>query len=1403
MKRILSLVLASVALSVSAAASVGIVPNPVSLKETGGSISAAAAQKIKTSTDRKLGREAYTLTIDSKGVSIRGGSDAGIFWAMQTLGQIKAQNPSGELPCLKISDSPAFPYRGLLLDCSRHFFTVDEVKSVIDMMVLHKLNVLHWHITDDQGWRLEIKSHPELTEKASIRNRTKIGHYFDEAKGYDDTPYGGFYTQDEARDIVAYAQARHITVIPEIEMPGHSQEVLAVHPEFGCTGGPYEVRQTWSISRDPLCVAKPGVVDFLKEVLDEVLTIFPSEYINIGGDEVLPGRWEACPDCRAYMRAHGMTDVMEIQRELVGDMERYLLSKGRKMIGWGEIFAGCTDPSTTVISWKGPETGIAAANKGMHSVMCPERWMYLDYYQTPEEIEREPLAIHPKRHTDLEKVYGYDPLAGIPANQQGFISGVQGNIWTEYIATLRRAQHMALPRLAAVAEIAWSGNSGKTSFAEFKQRVAEALLPIYDARGYNYATYEFEPLPVSEVYPEIGQLDIYHEGWIDLNKNGVKDVYEDASRSIDERIENLLSQMTLEEKTCQMATLYGYKRVLQDDLPTPEWSEKIWKDGIGAIDEHLNGFQGSSRGPSDNPYCWPASKHAWALNKVQEFFIEQTRLGIPVDFTNEGIRGVESYIATNFPTQLGIGHTWDRGLVREIGRITGREGRLLGYTNIYAPILDVGRDQRWGRYEEVYGESPYLVAELGVEMVKGLQEDFQVASTGKHFLAYSNNKGGREGMARTDPQMPPHEVENIHVYPWREVIGRAGMLGAMSCYNDYDGTPVQGSDYWLMRRLRGEFGFKGYVVSDSDAVEYLYTKHNTAADMKEAVRQSVLAGLNVRCTFRSPDSYILPLRELVEEGRIPMSVIDDRVRDILRVKFLVGAFDRPYQTDYKKADMYVNCEANAEVALRASREALVLLKNDGTLPLDRSKLHKVAVIGPNADEDCFVHAHYGPSATEAITVLEGIRTKLYGRAEVVYAKGCEVVDATWPDSEILPQEPTKEEQAQMDEALAVAGGADVIIAVLGGTQRTCGENRSRSSIELPGHQNRLLARLIATGKPVVVVLVNGRPLSVNYADKYANAILEAWYPGSFGGTAVADALFGDYNPGGKLSVTFPKSVGQIPFNFPYKPNSQVDGNITPGPKGDKSRVNGALYDFGYGLSYTTFEYSALRLSSGVVTEGNDVEVSFDVTNTGSMAGDEIVQLYLHDRLSSITVYEKVLRGFERIHLVPGQTRTVTLTLRPEDFSLITAGFRRVVEPGVFDIYVGASSKDIRLVGQVTAPSLIDFGKLDGQGPELASKYETDYGMTYGQPEDKSRRLLKGDDYTFPMDRVTGTVTVTWAPDSNCDFEIQVTNGGGLFNTVCTGSVNDGGIKSYYFPRTNVSEARVLVTKGAATIYSAE
>ena len=467
--------------------------------------------------------------------------------------------------------------------------------------------------------------------------------------------------------------------------------------------------------------------------------------------------------------------------------------------------------------------------------------------------------------------------------------------------------------------------------------------------------------------------EMYKKGWIDFNKNGVMDTYEDPGASLDARVENLLSQMTVEEKTCQMVTLYGFKRVLTDDLPTPAWKTKLWKDGMGAIDEHLNGFQQWGLPPSDNPFVWPASLHAWALNEVQRFFIEETRLGVPVDFTNEGIRGVESFKATNFPTQLGIGHTWNRELVHRIGTITGREARLLGYTNIYAPVLDVGRDQRWGRYEEVYGESPYLVAELGIEMAKGVQKDYQVAATAKHFIAYSNNKGAREGMARVDPQMSPREVENIHVYPWKRVIKEGGILGAMSSYNDYDGFPIQSSYYWLTTRLRQDMGFRGYVVSDSDAVEYLYSKHGTAIDMKEAVLQAVEAGLNVRCTFRSPESFVLPLRELIAEGAIAMETINDRVRDILRVKFLIGLFDTPYQMDLKQADMEVNSLKNQKIALQASRESIVLLKNSGkTLPLSKESVKTISVCGPNADDTSYALTHYGPLAVEVTTVLQGI-----------------------------------------------------------------------------------------------------------------------------------------------------------------------------------------------------------------------------------------------------------------------------------------------------------------------------------------------------------------------------------------------------------------------------------------------
>ena len=908
---------------------------------------------------------------------------------------------------------------------------------------------------------------------------------------------------------------------------------------------------------------------------------------------------------------------------------------------------------------------------------------------------------------------------------------------------------------------------------------------------------------------KVTNKEIYRDGWIDFNKYGQKDVYENPTAKLEDRIEDLLSQMTVEEKTCQMVTLYGYKRVLKDDLPTPEWKNQLWKDGIGAIDEHLNGFQQWGLPPSDNPYVWPASRHAWALNEVQRFFIEETRLGIPTDFTNEGIRGVESYIATNFPTQQGLGHTWNRDLIHKVGYITGREGRLLGYTNIYAPILDVGRDQRWGRYEEVYGESPYLVAELGVQMAKGMQTDLQVAATSKHYIAYSNNKGGREGMARVDPQMSPREVEMLHVYPWKRVIKEAGILGAMSSYNDYDGFPIQSSYYWLTQRLRGEFGFRGYVVSDSDAVEYLFAKHGTAADMKEAVLQSVMAGLNVRCTFRSPDSYVLPLRELIAEGAIPMSVIDDRVRDILRVKFLVGLFDHPYQMDLKQADKEVNSAENQQVALQASRESLVLLKNqEETLPLDVNTISSIAVCGPNANEEAYALTHYGPLAVDVTTVLEGIQQKVKPGTEVLYTKGCDLVDANWPESELIRYPLTDEEQSEIDKAVENAKKSDVAVVVLGGSNRTCGENKSRSSLDLPGRQLDLLQAVVATGKPTILVLINGRPLSINWADKFVPAILEAWYPGSQGGTAIADVLFGDYNPGGKLTVTFPKSVGQIPFNFPTKPNAQVDGGRNKGLDGNMSRVNGALYPFGFGLSYTTFEYSDISLQPTVVTQTQPVTVRCKVTNTGKRAGDEVVQLYVRDVLSSVTTYEKNLCGFERVHLEPGETKEVSFTIEPRDLQLLDSDNHWVVEPGDFKVMIGASSEDIRLNDRFT---VIEYGKGSTTQPVAQGKKST---VTASASQETASNVLDGNlstdwkanagDYiTFALgnNASPNSVAIAWKEKSkDAKFEIQLSGGGGQFLTVYEGVVDSSNeLKTYRFKGTTASDLRILLTNGKASI----
>lgn len=769
---------------------------------------------------------------------------------------------------------------------------------------------------------------------------------------------------------------------------------------------------------------------------------------------------------------------------------------------------------------------------------------------------------------------------------------------------------------------------------------------------------------IPTVYP--ARSEVYRDGWIDLNKNGKKDLYEDPKQPIERRIDDLLRQMTVEEKTCQTATLYGYPNVLKDRLPTLSWKNEIWKDGIANIDEQMNG---NFSQPKDPTYFWPPSSHAGAMNEIQRFFIEQTRLGVPVDFTNEGIKGVAAYKTTNFPIPLGLGATWDRTLLRRVGEITGSEGRLMGFTNVYAPILDTLRDPRWGRAEESFGESPWLMARLGVELAKGMQSN-GVAATAKHFAVYSFNKGAREGESRTDPRATPREVEEIALAPFRDVIREAGLLGVMASYNDYDGEPVIASSHFLIDKLRKEFGFHGYVVSDSGAVEYVYNKHGVAKDIKDAVRRSVLAGLNVRTQFDSPGNYINPLRELVRSGEVPMKVLDDRVRDVLRVKFLLGLFDTPYRDHLADANRLVASAENQEVALRASRESLVLLKNqNNALPI---RPGTIAVIGPNAENVDWAKKRYGPTMVDAASVLDSI--KRINTGEVLYAKGCDIVDKGFPDSELVPTPFTAVEQRDIDEAVATARRADRVVLVVGDSNRTSGESRSRTSLDLPGRQLDLIRAVAATGKPYVVVVVAGRPMTINWLAQNAPAILYAFSPGQYGGQAIAEALFGKFSPGGHLTCTFPKSVGQLPLNFPTKPAAN-DEKI-----GTKTGVSGPLYPFGFGLSYTKFEYSGLTIEPTIPRHGQDVTVSFTVKNIGEASGDEIPQLYTRQVESSVTTYEKNLRGFDRISLGPGESKTVRFLLTTRDLEILDARLKWTVEPGEFRVMVGRSSEDIRLRG---------------------------------------------------------------------------------------------------------------------------
>ena len=462
--------------------------NPVTIADE------VPASGIRFVTDESLPAEGYELNVDGEGIEVRASQFPGFLYALQSFEQLlpaavygtePAPDAAWEVPCVKIADAPRFAYRGMHLDVARHFFSVDEVKRYIDVMAIHKLNTLHWHLTDDQGWRIEIKKYPELTRVGSVRGETLIGHHHTSSE-YDKTPHGGYYTQKQIREIVKYAADRYITVIPEIELPGHAVAALTSYPWLGCKGEGYEVRRRWGISKEVFCPGKETTFEFLQNVFAEVLELFPSEFIHIGGDECPKDSWKQCPLCQERIRTEGLKDEFELQSYTVRRMEKWLREHGRKIIGWDEILEGGVSPTATVMSWRGSKGGIAAAKAGNHVIMAPNVHCYLDYYQTKTPT-KEPMAIG--GYVPMRKVYELDPYDQLTPGERAYILGVQGNLWTEYIATFPHLKHMLLPRLAAIAEVGWSYD--RKDFDDFKHRM-NSLRKCYDAAGLNYATYFFE-----------------------------------------------------------------------------------------------------------------------------------------------------------------------------------------------------------------------------------------------------------------------------------------------------------------------------------------------------------------------------------------------------------------------------------------------------------------------------------------------------------------------------------------------------------------------------------------------------------------------------------------------------------------------------------------------------------------------------------------------------------------------------------------------------------------------------------------------------------------------------------------------------------------------------------------------
>ena len=755
---------------------------------------------------------------------------------------------------------------------------------------------------------------------------------------------------------------------------------------------------------------------------------------------------------------------------------------------------------------------------------------------------------------------------------------------------------------------------------------------------------------------------------------GPKYPYRDATLPIDQRVEDLLSRMTIEEKAGQLVCLMGWDSY-QINGNKVTVSDKFIKE-----QENLNVgmywavFRADPWTRKTLTNGLNPSLAAQAANAMQRYSIEHTRLGIPIFIAEEAPHGHMAIGATVFPTGLGMAATWSRDIIREAGQVIGKEIRLQGGHISYGPVLDLSREPRWSRVEETLGEDPCLSGEMGAAMLQGLGGGnlalaHSTIATLKHFIAYGTTEGGQNG-ARTI--LGPRELKQVFLPPFKRVIN-AGALSIMTSYNSLDGVPCTANRQLLTDVLRDEWGFnRGFVVSDLFSIDGIRGTHRTAESSQDAAIQALLAGVDVDLG----GNCFAKLVDAVKRGAVSEESLNTAVRRVLRLKFEMGLFEHPY-VDAKAAAKGVNDNSAIATAWRAAQESITLLKNDGILPLSKDKT--VAVVGPNADNIYNMLGDYtSPQPNvKIITPYFGIQCKT-GKSRCLYAKGCAIRDTMDQD---------------IDAAVAVAARADVVIAVVGGSSardfRTsyedtgaasaeqgfvsdmeCGEGFDRATLDLLGRQMELLEALKRTGKPLVVVYIEGRPLNKNWAEENANALLTAYYPGEQGGTAIADVLFGDYNPAGRLPVTVPRNVGQLPVYY-NKPVPVAHDYVEMSAK--------PLYPFGYGLSYTTFAYSGLTITP---TSDGGYDVTFELSNTGSRSGEEVVQLYLRDRLATVVQPERTLKAFERIPLNAGEVRTVTLHLKREDFAIVDAKMQWTVEPGTFDILVGASSDDIRLQGEV-------------------------------------------------------------------------------------------------------------------------